>query len=116
MEMFDLYPYFCALMTWMALSIGMCTTIWFVSYAHVLVQETLWNVTPTVAALSFFGAAAEKAAKDSSTKGPVSFKLNFHDALTTMTVEEFVSLTKVEEFWIHAWIFRFYLCTCMYNK
>ena len=51
----------------------------------------------TVAALSFFGAAAEKAAADSSTRGPASFKVNFHDALATMTVEEFVSLVKVEE-------------------
>ena len=51
----------------------------------------------TVAALSFFGAAAEKAAEDGSTKGPASFKVNFHDALATMTVEEFVSLIKVEE-------------------
>ena len=51
----------------------------------------------TVAALSFFGAAAEVAAGDSSTKGPASFKVNFHDKLATMTVEEFVSLVKVEE-------------------
>ena len=51
----------------------------------------------TVAALSFFGAAAEKAAMNSSTKGPASFKVNFHDMLATMTVEEFVSLVKVEE-------------------
>ena len=51
----------------------------------------------TVAALSFFGSAAEKAAADSSTKGPASFKVNFHDMLATMTVEEFMSLVKVEE-------------------
>ena len=51
----------------------------------------------TVAALSFFGAAAEKAALDVSTKGPASFKVNFHDALATMTLEEFVSLINVEE-------------------
>lgn len=51
----------------------------------------------TVAALSFFGAAAEKAAMDTSTKGPASFKVNFHDALATMTIEEFVSIIKVEE-------------------
>ena len=51
----------------------------------------------TVAALSFFGAAAEKAAMDGTTKGPASFKVNFHDTLATMSVEEFVSLVKVEE-------------------
>ena len=51
----------------------------------------------TVAALSFFGAAAEKAAGESSTKGPASFKVNFHDTLATMSVEEFVSLVKAEE-------------------
>lgn len=51
----------------------------------------------TVAALSYFGSAAEKAAMDSSTKGPASFKVNFHDALAAMTVEEFVSFVKVEE-------------------
>ena len=51
----------------------------------------------TVAALSFFGAATEMAAEDGSTEGPASFKVYFHDALATMTVEEFVSLIKVEE-------------------
>ena len=50
-----------------------------------------------VAALSFFGAAAEKAAQDSSTRGPSSFKVNFHDTLAAMTVEEYCSLAKVEE-------------------
>lgn len=51
----------------------------------------------SVAALAFFGAAAEKAACDSSTKGPASFKMNFHDTLATMTVDEFTSLVKVDE-------------------
>lgn len=51
----------------------------------------------TVAALSFFGCAAEKAALESSTKGPASFKVNFHDTLATLTVDEFVSLAKVEQ-------------------
>lgn len=51
----------------------------------------------TVAALSFFGAAAEMAVKDPSTKGPASFKVNFHDTLATMKVEEYTSLVKVEE-------------------
>ena len=51
----------------------------------------------TVAALSYFGAAAEKALQNPSTKGPASFKVNFHDTLATMTVEEYSSLVKVEE-------------------
>lgn len=51
----------------------------------------------TVAALSFFGAAAEKAAQESSTRGPSSFKTNFHDTLAGMTVEEYSSLANVEE-------------------
>lgn len=50
----------------------------------------------TVAALAYFGAAAEKAAADPSTKGPASFKINFHDTLSTMTIEEFNSLIKVD--------------------
>lgn len=50
----------------------------------------------TAAALAFFGAAAEKAAGDTSTRGPASFRVNFHDVLATMTVEEFISLAKVE--------------------
>ena len=54
----------------------------------------------TVAAFSFLGAAPEMAAEDGSTEGPASFKMYFHDALATMTVEEFVSLIKVEELWL----------------
>ena len=51
----------------------------------------------TVAALSFFGVAAEMGAKDPSTKGPASFKVNFHDALATMTPEQYAFFLKVEE-------------------
>lgn len=51
----------------------------------------------TVAALSFFGSAAEVAVQEGSTKGPASFKVNFHDTLTNMSVKDFVKLVKVDD-------------------